>query len=80
MECYVGQIVLFPYNFVPYGWLKCDGTALNIRQYQALFALISNRFGGDGQNTFCVPNLLGAEPIPNMNYYIAYTGIYPSRD
>ncbi|MGS0763920.1 phage tail protein [Syntrophomonas curvata] len=80
MDYFLGQIVLFPYTFTPLGWMKCDGATLNIQQNTALFSLIGNKFGGNGTTTFCIPNLLGAEPISGMNYYICISGIYPTRD
>lgn len=79
VDVLIGTIMLFPYNFAPVGWQKCDGTLIYINQYQALFSLIANKFGGDGTTTFAVPNLQGAEPIPGLSYYIALNGIYPSR-
>ncbi len=80
MDYFLGQIVLFPYTFTPMGWSLCDGKSILIQQNTALFSLIGNRFGGDGRTNFNLPNLLGAEPIPNMNYYICMSGIYPTRD
>lgn len=79
IDYYLGGIVLFPYNFAPTGWLLCDGRDLTINQYQALYALIAQRFGSSSPTTFKIPNLVGAEPIPGMAYYIATTGIFPSR-
>ncbi|HNW97668.1 MAG TPA: tail fiber protein [Bacteroidales bacterium] len=79
-EVYIGTIQLFGFFFAPSGWLSCEGQTLNITQYQALFALIGNTYGGDGRTTFAVPNLNGAAPLPNMKYYIALTGLYPTRD
>lgn len=75
----IGSIFLFPYNFVPMGWLECNGSTYNINQYQALYTLIGATYGGDGRTTFAVPNLAGANPLPTLRYYIAYSGIYPSR-
>ena len=80
MDYFLGQIELFPYSFVPYGWLLCNGQLLNIPQQSALYSLIGNKFGGDGRTTFAVPNLQGAEPVPGMGYYICISGIYPTRD
>lgn len=81
MDYYLGQIVLFPFTFAPMGWMSCEGQILNINQNQALYSLISNNFGGNAQQgTFALPNLKGAEPVPNMKYYIATQGIYPARD
>ncbi len=79
MDYYIGGIVLFPYGYAPYGWALCDGTVYTVNQYQALYSLLGQRFGGNGSTTFAVPNLMGAEPIPNMNYYICMQGLYPSR-
>lgn len=79
VDALIGSIYLFPYNFTPSGWLSCEGQVLTITQYQALFALIGATYGGDGRTTFAVPNLKGAEPLPTMKYYIALSGIFPSR-
>lgn len=29
MEAFLGQIELFPFNFVPEGWAKCEGQSLS---------------------------------------------------
>jgi len=79
MDYFIGDICLFPYSFTPRGWIKCDGALLPIQQYDTLYALIGNKFGGDGRTNFGVPNLQGAEPIPDMGYYICVEGIFPSR-
>ena len=79
VDVLVGTIQLFPYNFMPSGWLTCEGQVLNITQYQALFALIGATYGGDGRSTFALPNLKGAEPLPTIRYYIALFGVFPSR-
>lgn len=47
----------------PPGWLMCDGTSYLIADYSNLFAVISNRYGGDGTTNFKVPNLTGKFPI-----------------
>lgn len=80
MDYFLGQIVIFPYNFVPMGWLLCNGQTLQVQQNTALFSLIGNKFGGNGTSTFCVPNLQGAEAVPGTAYYICVSGIYPTRD
>lgn len=78
-EVLVGSINLFPYSFTPMGWVCCNGQLLSVMEYQALFSLIGNTYGGNGQTTFGVPNLNGAQPLPTIRYYIATEGIYPSR-
>jgi microcystin-dependent protein len=59
------------------GTLLCDGAAYNrVGTYAALFAKIGIAFGGgDGVNTFNVPNLRGAFP----RGYDAGRGLDPSR-
>lgn len=78
MEIFLGQIVLFPYTFVPKGFAACDGHVLPININTALFSLIGTTFGGDGRTTFALPKLAG--PSEGMGYYIALVGIYPPRD
>jgi len=75
----IGTIKLFPYNFIPMGWLTCEGQLLTIAQYQVLYALIGTTYGGNGSTNFALPNLNGAEPLPQMRYYIAFEGLFPSR-
>jgi microcystin-dependent protein len=57
MEAFIGTIQAVAFDIEPQGWLKCDGRALAISQYGSLFALIGNRFGGDGITSFSIPDL-----------------------
>jgi microcystin-dependent protein len=59
----IGQIMMFAGNFAPRGFAFCDGSLLPIDQFEALFALIGTTYGGDGQNTFAVPDLRGRLPL-----------------
>jgi microcystin-dependent protein len=76
---FLGQIQLFAFPFAPMGWAECAGQSLNVNQNAALYSLIGNLYGGNGSTTFNLPNLRGAEPVPNMKYYIAVEGLYPQR-
>jgi microcystin-dependent protein len=81
MDPYIGQVFLFAFSFLPdqpMYYHLCDGSSLQVSSYQALYSLIGNTYGGNTQS-FNLPNLLGAEPVPNMQYYIAIQGIYPTR-
>jgi microcystin-dependent protein len=80
MDYFLGQILLFPFNFVPMGFMQCTGTVINIQQSTALFSLISNKFGGNGTTTFAIPDLRNTSPVAGMEYYICVSGIYPTRD
>ncbi len=43
----------------PGGWLLCDGTELNIVEYFDLFLVLGTIYGGDGQQTFKLPDYRG---------------------
>ncbi|HEY9176494.1 MAG TPA: tail fiber protein [Flavipsychrobacter sp.] len=63
METYVGEIKAFAFNKIPKNWQPCNGQVLAVSEYQKLYALIGNRFGGNGQKTFALPNLNGRVAI-----------------
>lgn len=56
---FLGELRVFSFGRVPKGWLPCNGQTLTIQQYQALFALLHNTFGGDGKVNFALPDLRG---------------------
>ena len=60
---YIGEIRMFAGNFPPVGWMFCDGQQLPISENDALFTLIGTTYGGDGQETFNLPNLQSRIPI-----------------
>ncbi|RZL30493.1 MAG: phage tail protein [Rubrivivax sp.] len=60
---FIGEVRLFGGNFAPSGWLLCEGQRLPIAEYEALFQLIGTTYGGDGQNTFALPDLRGRVPL-----------------
>jgi microcystin-dependent protein len=59
---FVGEIRMFGGNFAPQGWALCNGQIIQIDQNEALFSLIGTTYGGDGQQTFALPNLQGRLP------------------
>jgi microcystin-dependent protein len=63
-EPYVGEIRMFAGNFPPNGWAFCSGQLLPISENETLFNLIGTTYGGDGQETFALPNLQSRVPIP----------------
>lgn len=72
---YVGEIRMFAGNFAPAGWMFCEGQRLPISENEALFQLIGTTYGGDGQETFNLPDLRGRLPIHQGNGFIlAETG------
>lgn len=59
---FVGEIQIFGFNFPPRGWALCRGQLMSIQQNTALFSLLGINFGGNGQNTFGLPNLAARTP------------------
>lgn len=75
MDGTMAEIRMFGGNFAPRGWALCNGNLLPIAQYDALFTLIGTTFGGDGQNTFALPDFRGRRPIgtglgPGLSNYV----------
>src|SRR5215468_1260472 len=66
---YVGEIRIFAGNFAPAGWMFCNGALLPISENPTLFNLIGTTYGGDGQETFAVPNMQGRVPIHQGSGY-----------
>ncbi|MYM95094.1 phage tail protein [Duganella vulcania] len=62
-EPFIGEIRLFAGQFAPQGWAFCDGSELPIAQNDALFTLLQTQYGGDGQQTFALPDLRGRVPL-----------------
>jgi microcystin-dependent protein len=60
---FVGEIRCYGFNFAPVDWALCDGQVQPISQNEALFTLIGTTNGGDGVNTFALPNLQSRVPI-----------------
>src|SRR5215469_3919467 len=55
----IGAMIDYAGATAPIGWLLCDGTVVTIAAYPRLFAVIGNRYGGDGSTNFAVPDSRG---------------------
>ncbi len=64
---FVGEIRMFGGSFAPNGWAFCNGQPLPISENEVLFQLIGTTFGGDGEQTFNLPDLRGRVPIHQNN-------------
>jgi len=62
-EPFMGEIKIISWNFPPKGWSFCNGQLLPINQNQALFSILGTTYGGDGRQTFGLPNLQGRSPV-----------------
>lgn len=62
-EPYIGSICTFAFDWCPRGYTPADGRTLAVREYQALFALIGYRYGGNNADLFGIPDLRGRSAI-----------------
>ncbi len=74
-EAYLGEIFMGGWNFSPRGFAFCSGQLVSISQNTALFSLLGTNFGGDGVQTFGLPDLRGRAPIhwgqgPGLSQYV----------
>ena len=73
MEEYIGIIKLFAGNYPPEGWMFCMGQILPIPQYQTLYSIIGNTYGGSPGVNFALPDLRGRIVVGQGNG----PGLYP---
>ena len=78
-QCTMGEIQLFAGSVAGAGAgaVRAAGQILLITQNTALFALLGNEYGGNGQTTFALPNLTDVAPN-GLTYTICIQGIFPS--
>ena len=74
MEPFVGELRLFGFDWAPRQWARCDGQLMTISSNTALFSLLGTTYGGDGRNTFALPDLRGRLPMghgagPGLSQY-----------
>lgn len=60
---FLGEIRPFAFEYAPKGWAKCRGQLLAISTNNALFSLLGTMYGGNGAQTFGLPNLQGRVAI-----------------
>lgn len=66
---YIGQISVVAFPFAPRGWALCNGQLMSIAQNQALFSILGTTYGGDGVQTFGLPNLRSRAAMHWGNIY-----------
>jgi microcystin-dependent protein len=72
---FVGSIFIFAGNFQINGWQYCQGQTIAISTNETLYTLIGTTYGGDGINTFNLPDLRGRVAInqgqgPGLSTYV----------
>lgn len=60
---YMGSVSVTAGSYAPANTALCQGQTLSVAQNTALFYLLQNVYGGNGQSTFALPNLVGAVPF-----------------
>jgi len=81
---YIGEIRMVGFTFAPEGWANADGQMLTVAEHSALYSLYGTTYGGDGRNTFGLPDLRGRVPIhcgqgPGLpSYQMGWAGGYPA--
>lgn len=75
-DCTVGEVRLFAGTFAPSGTLMADGRILSAADYPVLFHVLGNYYGGDGVNTFALPDLRGLAP-GGVTYVVCHLGFVP---
>ena len=77
MDHLLGSILLFSGDYAPENFSLCNGNCLTIKDNQALFSIIGNKYGGDGKSFFNLPKL--DAPSSGLSYIICTNGLYPVR-
>jgi microcystin-dependent protein len=72
---FIGEIVMFAFNFAPVGYALCQGQLLPIQQNTALFSILGTTYGGNGTSNFELPDLQGRVPLgvgagPGLSPYV----------
>jgi len=60
---HAGEIMMMGSGYCPAGWIDADGRMLPVSGYPDLFAAIGTTYGGDGRETFALPNLASRVPV-----------------
>ena len=60
---YIGEIRLFAGSFPPRGWALCNGQQLLVSEFPDVYSGLGTAFGGDGVETFGLPDLRGRVPV-----------------
>ncbi|WP_418138934.1 phage tail protein [Marinomonas sp. RS-M-Aa-14] len=60
---YLGSVCVTAASYCPIGYVAAAGQTSAINDNQALYSLLGTRYGGDGRNTYGIPDLRGRAPI-----------------
>jgi microcystin-dependent protein len=75
IEYYLGEIKAVAIGYTPRGWMDCCGQLLQTADHPELYSLLGTTFGGNGIDTFALPNLNGRVMLgQDTNYPLGKTG------
>lgn len=81
-EDFMGETVLSALNFCRAGTVPANGQPFRLDRYSALFSLLGNRYGGDGQGSFAVPDFPENREYPfrtRMTWCTVVYGAFPGQ-
>jgi len=72
---YLASVDLWPVDWAPRGWALCNGQLMSISQNTALFSILGTYYGGNGIQTFALPDFRGRVPVgagqgPGLSSYV----------
>lgn len=59
---FIGAVCFTAATYCPVGYLEANGQNVPVNQYQALYSLVGNRYGGTAGQNFTLPNMQGFSP------------------
>lgn len=62
-NAFTGEMQMVGFDYAPAGWALCDGKELKVIEYPDLYKLLDNKYGGEKDKTFALPNLKGRFPL-----------------
>jgi len=74
--CFLGEIMLSSGPIA--GSLPASGQLVSVAKFLSLFQVIGTTYGGDGKNTFGIPDLRAAAPN-GLTYSICVSGFAPTK-
>ena len=75
MDAFMAMIMLWGPNWAPQSWALCQGQLIAVNQNPALYSLLGTMYGGDGVQTFALPDFQGRVPVgagrgPGLSPYV----------
>jgi microcystin-dependent protein len=77
---FLSEIRIMAFNYAPRGWAFANGQLMSIQQNSALFSLLGTYYGGNGVQTFGLPNLQGRTAVHlDQSFVLGQVGGQPTH-